>query len=172
MELIEFKNIILPMKNQLFRYAKRFLNNHEEAEDVIQEAFISIWQKLESVRDNPEPFVWRIVRNSCIDKLRSKHIKYKNVDFDDLEFEIKTDTIEPDKLLESKDINEIIQIIINSMPAKWIELFHLREIEGLSHAEISDLLSISESSVKTSLCRIRKHIKETLINKYSYEYQR
>jgi len=77
----EYRNIVKELKQGLFRYARRLLGNYEDAEDIVQEAFIKIWYKWDTLDiSRINYYAYFITRNLCIDKLRSKQYRNKTVD--------------------------------------------------------------------------------------------
>lgn len=71
----EFKTIVLPLSNKLFRFALQFTKNEEEARDTIQDVFLKLWQKRNTLDgiENIEAFAMRMTRNKCLDLYRGKH---------------------------------------------------------------------------------------------------
>lgn len=171
MELAEFKNKVLGMKNKLYRYAVRMTGNYDDSEDIVQETFIKMWQIRDTLKENPEPLAWRILRNLCIDRLRAKSSGKTFIDVEVIEYSLPDNSADPGELLENTESAAMIESIVNALPVRLKEIFHLREIEGLANAEIGELMDMTENALKTSICRIRKHIREILIKKYKFNYE-
>lgn len=172
MELKEYKEKVMPLKNQMFRYAKRLIGNYEDAEEIVQEALIKMWQKRDSIKtdSNIAAFAMVVTRNLCLDKMRSKHYKHKGVNFDALEYDIRNDSISPELLAEYKDANELINKIISEFPEKWRTVIQLRDIEGFTNKEVAEMTGMEINVIKITLSRVRKRIRDILINKYNYDY--
>lgn len=173
MEIEEFKYNYLVLKNQLFRYAKRMLNHREEAEEVVQETFIKLWQKHDELDNvsNPLAFAMKATKNLCIDKMRSTHYIHKKITIDDVDYEFVENSHNPEKILELNNINQLLDKIINNLPPQMREVIQLRDIEGLSSREVAQILDINENNVKTILSRVRKKIREILVKQYDYSYE-
>jgi RNA polymerase sigma-70 factor (ECF subfamily) len=162
MNLTDFKNNILPIKNKLFRFALRIVNDPAEAEDVVQEVFIKFWKYLEKGEtvDNPEAWCMRATRNQAIDKLRSKH---KRVESLDEKYDQKDKSASPFQLASMKDTMQYIKSFINQLPEKQKLVMHLRDIEGHTYQEIADALELPLGQVKVNLFRARQTIRTKLL---------
>ena len=170
MSLEEFKIKVLPLKNKLFRFAKRMLNNYQEAEDVVQDVFLKLWSRKESMSDyrNIEAFAMTMTRNLCIDKLKSKKWKENEIDekFQDVEKET------PQSIYEMTESVQKIHMIINSLPDQQKEVIQLRDIEHLDFDEIADISGLSINNIRVILSRTRKKIRDEMIKLNSYEFSR
>lgn len=162
MSLMYFKQNILPAKDKLYRFAQSILKNAMEAEDVVQEVLVRIWQKRDSWHEieNMEAMTMKMTKNLALDKLKSK---YNRTDSLPEYADWRDDTAQPDEVTESNDMIERIRAIMNELPEKHRLVMQLRDIEGLSYEEISQTLDMPMSQVKTNLFRARTHIREHLI---------
>jgi len=167
MEIQEFKNKVIPFKNKLFRFALRIVGNAAEAEDVVQEVFIKLWNQREKLHtyNNLEAWSIRMTKNLSIDKTRSKHF---NLGIIPDGFDISSNRENPHKMAEQHDTVSRIKIMIDKLPEKQKLVMQLRDIEGMSYKEIEDALSIPMNQVKVYLFRARKQIRTQLINTESY----
>lgn len=168
MNLKEFTYRVFPIKNQLFRFAMRLVNNVAEAEDVVQEVFIKIWHKRDDLNEvkNIEAWSMRLTRNLSIDKLRSKHQKVQHL-ADGLDFVSQQAT--PYQALATQDSLTYIQQLMQALPEKQRAVMHLRDMEEMSYQEIADVLNISLDQVRTNLFRARQKMKQLLIKTDVYE---
>lgn len=162
MNITDFKNTISPIKNKLFRFALRIVNDPAEAEDVVQEVFIKLWKYLEKGEqiDNAEAWCMRATRNQAIDKLRSKH---KRVEALDDRYDQKDKSASPFQLAAMKDTFKHIKNMIDQLPEKQKLVMHLRDIEGHTYQEIADALSLPLGQVKVNLFRARQTIRAKLL---------
>ncbi|MBI5324492.1 MAG: RNA polymerase sigma factor [Ignavibacteriae bacterium] len=165
MELNEFKIKISEVKNLLFRFARRLLGNREDAEDIIQEVFIKLWQRLENLDEkrNFDAFAMTVTKNLCIDKLRARRGKFIELDE---EITFNQNNV---KDFEIRDSVEQAMILMDSLPVKQKMIMHLRDIEGLEYDEISNMLGYERNDIKVTLSRARKRIREQLTELYNYE---
>ena len=167
MDKKQFTSEILPYKNKLYRFALRIVGNVAEAEDVVQEVMIKLWQQREKLHEysNLEAWCIRMTKNLSIDKTRSKHYKMGIIPEG---FDISSSHNNPHQVTETQDTMHRIKKLIHSLPPKQRDVMHLRDIEGLSYKEIEDQLRIPMNQVKVYLFRARKFIKSQLINSESY----
>jgi len=147
----------------MYCVAMRFLKNEEDAEDVLQEAFVKAFQKLDQFSGEVSFGAWlkRIVINNCIDYIKSKKLQY---------VELKENTL---RIAEDDDwtVNEVVSVeevksAMEMLPEKYRFVLQMYLIEGLEHREISSILELRESTCRTRLMRGRGLLKEFLKNKH------
>ncbi len=155
----EFKNTIIPLADKLFRLALSITGNKQDAEDVVQDALLKVWQKRNEWDriSNLEGYCFRSVRNIALDK-----IALKDNQWEELPDQLSIHTQGPDKLFESKEQLETIQKIMALLPEKLRTVFQLRDLEGFSYKEIMQIMDIPEDQVKISLFRARQKIRENI----------
>lgn len=166
----EFKIKVFPLKNKLFRFAKRILDNAEEAEDMVQETFIKLWNrknKLDEYR-SVEALSMVTVKNLCLDKLKTK--KYSIEKIDDLKNEVEWSLISEKE--DQSDLIHQVHQVIKTLPEQQRMIIQLRDIEGYDFEEMAEILDMNENAIRVSLSRARKKIRETIANRSYYEYQR
>ena len=166
---MDFKHDILPLKNIIFRTALRITLNREEAEDIVQDTLLKLWEKrgeLEKV-ENLESFALTMARNLAID--RKEKMETRNLSFNE-ETHDRPDEGQgsSDSQLMRQETRGFIADIINALPEKQRTILQLRDIEGKSYKEIAAVLSISESDVKVTLFRARNEMKEKILQKKSF----
>jgi RNA polymerase sigma factor (sigma-70 family) len=166
----EFKIRVFPLKNKLYRFSKRILDDPEEAKDIVQEVFIKLWNKRENLAEyrSIEALAMVTTRNLCLDKLKIK--KYPSESIDKLR-----DEVEETRYEEKRDLSDIVQKIhhiIKALPELQRTIIQLRDIEGYDFDEISGILDMNENAVRVNLSRARKKIREILVNNKFYEYKR
>lgn len=160
MKNISFQSDVLPLKNKLFRLALRITLNREEAEDIVQDALIKIWnlrdnwEKLDSI----EAYSLTIVRNLSLDRI--KKMDNNNSSLEEINTERADHTSNPSDRMIQKDKLDIVKSIINELPEKQRSCLQLRDIEGKSYREIAEILCISEDQVKVNIFRARQAVKQ------------
>ncbi len=162
-----FKSVIYPVRNKLFRFALRLLGDEEEAKDVVQESMIRIWKnrdKLEEI-SNPEAWCMTVTRNLALDSLRSH--QRKHTEPLDAHQVLMAPILDEDES-NIEDRLERVAHIISGLPQKYGEIIHLRDIEGYTYEEISEIMDYKMSHVKVSIHRARKMIKEQLVKMESH----
>ena len=158
----DFKTKILPIKNRLFRFALRMVGQSAEAEDVVQEVFIKLWnnrQHMDAVT-NIEAWCITATRNLSIDKLRSKHHRLQPMKAG---FDLLDHSATPYEATAGQDVFEQVRHLMDQLPDKQRDIMQLRDIEGLSYQEIAGALGLPLDQVKVYLFRARKAVRERLV---------
>lgn len=170
MTVEEFQIEVMPCKNKLFRFARRLLKSKEEAEDTVQEIFLRLWAKRDELGRyrSVEAFAMTMTKNLCLDKLKS--LKNKVVEMSD--HEMKYNEKEPDEEAELSDTIQRVHKIINELPDLQKMVIQLRDIEGYEFEEISEILQMNLSAVRTNLSRARKKVRDEMIKENNYEFSR
>lgn len=168
MNIEAFQNRVLPVKNKLFRFALRFLNNEEEAKDVVQEVFIRVWNGREQMNEvqNWEAWCMRITKNLSLDRIRSMTRK-QTQSIEDT-FDVKNESLTPHESTEADESMQRINQLISGLPEKQRQIIHLRDVEGYSYNEICDILQLDMNQVKVNLFRARNTVREKLIKINAY----
>lgn len=167
MMLESFKSEVLPLKNKLFRFAYSILRDDDLSKDVVQETMLKVWEKRTNLRTIHSLEAWCITltRNFALDKLRSKH--HNTVDLYE-GFDREHDEKSPYQLAELGNTMEVIDRIVDKLPLKQKETFQLRDIEGFSYQEISEITGYNINDVKVSIFRARKIIRANLLKLNSH----
>ena len=146
----------------MFNICMRLMNNNEEAEDMLQEAFSDAFFRLPSFRYESTFGAWikQIVIYKCINEIKRKKADLQF--FDDMTY---FDSPEPepevkDSVMEVKKIRAAMELLPNGSKV----IFSLYLLEGYDHTEISQILNITESTSKSQYMRARRKIKEILNN--------
>ena len=169
MKKISFRNDVLPLKNELFRLALRITLNRVEAEDVVQETMIKVWNRrdrwdeLESI----EAFCLTICRNIAIDKTRKAENQNQSLE-DEHDAPDYSYSSNPEEQAMQQDRVRLVRRLIDNLPEKQRSVMQLRDIEGKSYKEIAQILAISEEQVKINIFRARQTIKQKFIETEKY----
>ena len=146
----------------LCRVALRFVNNEQEAEDIVQELFVSIWEKREKQRDDLEsvgPYLRRATRNRSLNFLRDR----KRIPVDDGEVPLTIATPDQaDDALERDELRQQIHGAIDSLPERCRLVFVMSKIEDMSHKEIAGALDISPKTVENQMTRAYRYLRQWL----------
>ena len=170
MKKINFRNDILPLKNELYRLALRITLNPAEAEDVVQETMIKIWNRrdqwdeIESI----EAFSLTICRNLAVDKMRK--IEGQNQSLDEVANDApdRSYSSNPEEQAMQQDRIELIRRLIGQLPEKQRSAMQLRDFEGTSYKEIATIMGISEEQVKVNIFRARQAIRQKYLETEKY----
>lgn len=171
MNISDFQKTVYPLKDKIFRFAKRMVENHEEAEDVVQETFIRLWNKRDDLQSyrSIEALAMTTVKNLCIDKIRARRNFVENLDNHRGYIENIPGSGHDE---HTDDMVAAIRRAMNHLPGQQRMIMHLRDIEGYEFEEIAAIAGMNENAVRVALSRARKRIRELLINVKLYEYQR
>lgn len=170
MHELSFRKDILPLKDKLFRLALRITLSRPEAEDVVQETMIRVWNKREEWKqlDSLEAYCLTVARNLSID--RKEKMDARTVELT-LEMDCVSESSGPYESLVSKDHLALVRHLVDELPEKQRLMMHLREVEGKSYKEIASLMKVSEEQVKVNLFRARQKVKQQFleIDRYGIE---
>ena len=168
MKNISFRNDVLPLKDVLYRLAMRITLSHEEAEDIVQDTLIKVWnrrdewQSLESI----EAYSMTICRNLALDAIKKKD--NNNESIEQRIAETSYQTSDPHELMIRKDRVEMVKQLVNKLPEKQRSCLQLRDFEGKSYKEIAEILEISEEQVKVNIFRARQTVKQKYLKLDNY----
>jgi len=148
----------LPLKDKLYRLALRITLDSAEAEDIVQDTMIRVWNKRDEWEelDSVEAYCLTVARNLAID--RSQKGEAQNLELTP-ETQDVPDALTPDRKFEQTEQLKIVHRLINELPEKQRTIIQLRDIEGKSYKEIADVLQLTEEQVKVNLFRARQRIK-------------
>lgn len=161
MKNISFRNDVLPLKNELYRLALRITLNSAEAEDIVQDTLIKVWNKRDDWQniDSIEAFSLTICRNISLDRLKKRDNQHESLDEDITEMPLAASSTPYEQMIERDRIN-LVRQLVNSLPEKQRSCMQLRDFEGKAYKEIANILSISEEQVKVNIFRARQAIKQ------------
>jgi RNA polymerase sigma-70 factor (ECF subfamily) len=160
MKNISFTADVLPMKNLLYRLALRITMNREEAEDIVQDTLIKVWNKRDDWEniESIEAFSLTVCRNLALDRM--KKAERQNAALDEQQAERPDRSRSPLELMEQRDRVETVRRLVNSLPEKQRSCMQLRDFEGKSYRDIATILGITEEQVKVNIFRARQTIKQ------------
>jgi len=160
MKNISFRNDVLPLKDALYRLALRITLSHEEAQDIVQDTLIKVWDKRESWNEieSIEAFSITICRNLALDRIK-KHDNL-NDSLEERQTESPDTSSTPFEDTLQKDRIELVRNLVNALPEKQRSCMQLRDFEGKPYKEIAKILGISEEQVKVNIFRARQTVKE------------
>ncbi|GAA0715075.1 RNA polymerase sigma factor [Aquimarina litoralis] len=151
--------------SKLFSICLKYSNNYTSAEDTLQDAFITIFDKIEQYngKGSFEGWVKRITINTALQKYRKQKVFeiIGEEQIEDVEIEIDEDHVSLDYLLE----------IIQQLPDRYRLVFNLYVLDGYSHKEIAKMLEISVGTSKSNLARARNILKEKIESNQEHRVQ-
>lgn len=167
-----FSQIVLRYQDRAHRLAWSMMRDESDAQDVVQEAFLNIYRKLDTFQGNAQfsSWVYRVVVNAALMRLRKRHSQ-KEISLDEIPTSVNVDEFSvgvpqwrfrSDQTLENLELRNQILNAIDELDPKYQVVFVLKEVEGLSLQEISDTLEISLPAVKSRLHRARIFLQSSL----------
>ena len=162
-----FRAIMQKHNRRLYRIARGILRNNTDAEDAVQDAYVSAFTNLASYRGESALATWlsRIVINEALGRLRRRRatIDYSTrSEAEIIQFPLATSNDDPERSMAQRQILELVEQATDNLPATFRLVFITRVIEGMSVEETSELLGIRPQTVKTRLHRARQLIREQL----------
>ena len=155
---------------RIYNLALRILRNREDAEDVLQETFLAVVEKLHAFDGRSSFFTWiyRIATNASLMRLRKKKLIFQDlVDNDDFQETVESRVFidwsqDPSLGVFDDEVKRKIDEAVNKLSDIYRSVFILRDIEGLSIKETSEILGITEENVKIRLRRARQYLRDHL----------
>jgi RNA polymerase sigma-70 factor (ECF subfamily) len=143
----------------VYGVARRMMENHDEADDITQDVFITLYNSAHEFRGESTLFTWlyRVTTNACLNALRKKRVR-EYLRLDEIEGIFSSGDDEPDSLMEEEEQRSIIREAIASLPEKQKAVFVLRFYEEKSYEEISEILHTSVGGLKANYFHAMKKI--------------
>ncbi len=166
-----FEQLVRRYDRNVFRIAQHITQNREDAEDVVQDAFLKAFQNLGQFQGQSKFYTWlvRIAVNEALMRLRRRRPeRFVSIDEDvkteedSMPREIADWSPNPEQLYNQGELKEILQKTIQGLPPGFRTVFILRDVEGLSTEETADALGLSVPAVKSRLLRARLQLRERL----------
>ena len=148
-----FKETVFCLKDEMYRFAKRFVLSSDEAQDIVQDLMLKFWQKKEELSQltSLKSYVLRAVKNECLNRLKHHDIK--------LGFASLHKSQSDHYYTEANNLREHILGFINQLPEKQRAVIHLKDVEEMDVPEISAILDMEANAVRSNLMRARQKVK-------------
>ncbi len=148
---------------QLVAFARSFLFDQQESEDLVQDLFVYIWEHASKVNISTsiKAYFYQSIRNKCFNHLKALKVKDKN---NLLYMEGVLQADDDLQHFDPKILNEIIQSI-EELPEQMGKVFRMKMLDGLSREKIAEELDVSVNTVKTQLQRARQRLREKLLQR-------
>jgi len=166
-DISAFDKIFHLYHKRIFSFCKNHFHSHHDAEEVVQDVFLKLWQKKHCIDtdQNFDAYLYTIAKNTIYDSLK-KLIKNKF----EAEYESKNSygINDIERTLFYNDLEKVYSETLNQLPKRRREIFHLSRNEGLSNKEISERLDISIKTVENQITMAIDHFKKALPSKIIY----
>jgi RNA polymerase sigma-70 factor (ECF subfamily) len=166
-----YDTLVRKYERQLFRIAQHITQNREDAEDVMQDAFLKAYEKLDQFQGNSKFYTWlvRIAVNESLMRLRKRRTgRMVSID-EDLETDegtVPRDLADwapdPEQNYTQSELGKILEKTIKGLPPGFKVVFELRDVQGLSTEDTAEALGLSIPAVKSRLLRARLQLRERL----------
>jgi RNA polymerase sigma-70 factor (ECF subfamily) len=159
-----FTSIIRKYQEKLYWHIRRMVVEHEDANDVLQNVFIRVWNGLANFREDAQLYTWlyRIATNESLSFLEQQK-KRSSVPFGDVE-EGLSNKIKADKHFDANKLEWKLQLAIQQLPEKQRAVFTLRYYDEMPYEEMSRVLETSEGALKASYHHAVKKIEDFILN--------
>jgi RNA polymerase sigma-70 factor (ECF subfamily) len=173
-----FEELVSRYEDKLYRLAMRFVRNETDAQEILQDAFLSAWRNLPTFEGRAQfgSWMYRVTVNAALMLLRSRN-RHPEVTVDDIEPTLLNQAVSdngqlmrasadwsqrPDEQLQSDEVRRHIQASVDALPDGLRTVFLLRDVEELSTEDTAELLRLSVPAVKTRLHRARLALREAI----------
>ncbi len=161
MKKLSFRDDVLPLKDKIFRLALRITLSRAEAEDIVQDVLIKVWNRRDDLAevDSIETYSLTVCRNLSLDRLQRK--ENDNVNLDDAP-PTEADDAPPDLQMIRNERIDNIKRLIERLPIPQRAAMQLRDMEGKTYKEISAITGQTEEQVKVNIFRARQYIRKQI----------
>ncbi len=145
-----FRVLVERYQEKLYFHIRRFVFNHQDADDVLQNTFIKVWKSLDNFKSNSKLYTWlyRIATNESITHI-NKHKKRAETGLETEEGN-PLEVLKADEYFDGNEIQAKLQLALNTLPDKQRSVFQLRYFEELKYNEIAEVLETSVGALKAS----------------------
>jgi len=166
-----FEILIKNYDKKVYNMIYRIMGNKEDALDLTQEVFIKVYKGISTFRGDSSFSTWlyRLATNTCFDENRKKKNKKTHsldkpieTEYGEFKRDLRDDTYNPDEMLIKKEIQNLVQKAISMLPEEQRVMIVLRDIQGFTYKEISEILQCSMGTVKSRISRGRLALKNIL----------
>lgn len=169
MDANDFKEQFLPYQRRLYRVAFLLMGNAEDAEDMVQEAYLKLWKKrneLSSDIDSMEAYCVTLIKNLCYDALRKAHIDKDERSPEELK--ISNESTVSHEIEVRDEANQVMRLI-EGLPEQQRQIILMRDVNDRPYEEIEEETGLSAINIRVLLSRARKRIREQFKAIMKYE---
>ena len=161
MKKLSFRDDVLPLKDKIFRLALRITLSRAEAEDIVQDVLIKVWNRRDDLAevDSIEAYSLTVCRNLSLDRLQRKENDIVNLDFAP---PTEADDAPPVLQMIRNERFDNIKRLIERLPIPQRAAMQLRDMEGKTYKEISAITGQTEEQVKVNIFRARQYIRKQI----------
>lgn len=168
-----FKDVFRLLYPRLKGYCKLFISDDNKVEDLIQETFIALWERRDSIKTDQsvESYLFVILRNNCLNFLRKEKLENTTFSIDmeevsELQYLYQIDFLGKEEKSLEEQLVESFQEAVEELPDKMKQVFKLCKIDGRKQKEVADEIGISLKMVEKHIAKAKEQIREKLIKQY------
>lgn len=168
-----FEQVVHDYWPRLFKFALIYTQNNEVSQELVQDAFLSLWNSRKNLKDDSSliTYLMVILRNKCLNYLEQTNIKKSYIEEldDDFIYQKANQYVLQDdasKILEADDLHNAIERALNKLPEKTREIFLMSRYDGLKNQEIADIKDLSVKTVEFHITKALHLLKENLPQEY------
>lgn len=156
MDIVTFKEIFIPMNRLLYGQALRMLRDPLEAEDIVQDVYVRLWERRSELSgvDNPQAYAVTMLKNRCLNRLNSQRFTEA---IDSMQFESESDM--PSDQVELRDRVGAVMNLIEELPDRQRQVILMHDVDGYPNEEIERVTGLSADNVRQLLSRARRFIR-------------
>lgn len=157
-----FGELVKSYSERLYWHVRGLVGNHEDADDLLQDIFVKVWNSLEGFRGESQLFTWlfRIATNETLNFLR-KHSLRATLGLDEVE-RVKDD----DVYFSGNELQRLLSVAVSKLPPRQRAVFHMRYFEEMPYEQMAGILGVSVSSLKASYHFAYEKVKDYLLKNY------
>ncbi len=161
--LPNFEQAVLPHLNAAYNLARWLTRNEQDAEDVVQEAYLRAFRFFAGFRGgDARAWLMKIVRNTCYTWLHANRPLQDATEFDENLFPPDSLALNPEEVVLQNDSGTLVRKALERLAPNYREVLVLRELEGMSYKEIADITGMPAGTVMSSLSRARDRLRQVL----------
>jgi len=167
-DTVAFRQIVEQHQGFAYAVSYRMVSNEEDAEDIVQEAFIRLWNNLHKYKPEVKLSTWlyKIITNLCLDYLKSARVKQKK-NHVAMSTELNMNSISgADDMVNANELHTVIQEAASALTPAQKAVFVLRDLQQLTVEEVSEILSMTDGNIKSNLYYARQHVANVLKKYY------
>ncbi len=161
-DIAAFEMLFRSYYQSLCNYAYTFVRDRDEAEEVVQSTFLTIWEKRHNVtiHTGVKPYLFAMVRNACLNVIKHEKVKQQHVAMEMATGERNAASV--NQVVEASELEQRIMDSINSLPEQCRLIFKLSRFEELKYAEIAQQLNLSVKTVENQMGKALRIMREQL----------
>jgi len=161
----QFEDAVLPHLNAAYNLARWLTRNDQDAEDVVQEAYLRAWKFFGSFHGGESrPWLLTIVRRTCYTWLQHNRAQAPVIEFDDERHSVASEEANPETLLLHRGHAQELRHALEALPMEFREVIVLRELEEFSYKEIAAITDVPLGTVMSRLARARQRLQHWLVS--------